>query len=80
LVVLTIKDCNWNSIEEMNEVRNVAKMHGIFTMFFLVLITMWKSVLPELKYMIFTRALEESKAKIKTGEKTDIEKPTSNIF
>ena len=59
----------------MNEVRNVAKIHGIFTMFFLVLITMWKSVLPELKYMIFTRASEESKAKIETGEKTDIENP-----
>ena len=59
----------------MNEVRNVAKIHGIFTMFFLVLITMWKSVLPELKYMIFTRASEESKAKIKTGEKKYIENP-----
>ena len=73
LVVLAIKDGHWGSIEEMNDVQNVSKMHGIFTMLFMVFVMIWKILLPELKYMIFTRASEEAKAKIETGEKTDIE-------
>jgi len=74
LVVFAIKEGHWDSIEEMNEVRNVAKMHSIFTMLFMVLVMIWKIVVPDLK-IIFTSPLEESKAKIETGEKTDIENP-----
>ena len=61
-------------MEEMNEVRNVAKMHSIFTLLFMVLVMIWKIVLPDLK-IIFTSPSEESKTKIETGEKTDIENP-----
>ena len=61
-------------MEEMNEVRNVAKMHSIFTMLFMVLVMIWKIILPDLK-IIFTSPSEESKTNIETGEKTDIENP-----
>ena len=75
LVVYAIKEGHWDSTEEMNEVQNVAKMHSIFTMLFVVLVLIWKIVLPDLKYVIFTSPSEESKTKIETGEKTDIENP-----
>jgi hypothetical protein len=75
MVVYAIKEGHWDSIEEMNEVRNVAKMHGIFTTLFLYLVIIWKMSLPEFSYMISTRASEDSKAKIETGEKADIENP-----
>ena len=74
LVVFAIKEGHWDSTEEMNEVRNVAKMHSIFTLLFMVLVMIWKIVLPDLK-IIFTSPSEESKTKIETGEKTDIENP-----
>ena len=75
MVVFAIKEGHWDSTEEMNEVRNVAKMHGIFTMLFMVLVLIWQRVLPDLKNIVFTSQLEESKAEIETGEKTDIENP-----
>ena len=74
LVVFAIKEGHWDSIEEMNEVRNVAKMHSVFTMLFMVLVMIWKIILPDLK-IIFTSPSEESKTNIETGEKTDIENP-----
>ena len=75
MVVFAIKEGQWDSTEEMNEVRNVAKMHSIFTMLFMVLVLIWKTVLQDLKNIVFTSQLEESKAEIETGEKTDIENP-----
>ena len=74
LVVFAIKEGHWDSIEEMNEFRNVAKMHSVFTMLFMVLVMIWKIILPDLK-IIFTSPSEESKTNIETGEKTDIENP-----
>ena len=74
MVVYAIKEGHWDSIEEMNEVRNVAKMHSVFTMLFMVLVMIWKIILPDLK-IIFTSPSEESKTNIETGEKTDIENP-----
>ena len=75
LVVFAIKEGHWDSTEEMNEVQNVAKIHSIFTILFMVLVSIWKIVLPDLKIIIFTSPSEESKTKIETGEKTDIENP-----
>ena len=75
LVVFAIKEGHWDSTEEMNEVQNVAKIHSIFTILFMVLVSIWKIVLPDLKIMIFTSPSEESKNKSETGEKTDIENP-----
>ena len=74
MVVYAIKEGHWDSIEEMNEVRNVAKMHACFTVLFMVLVVIWKIILPDLK-IIFTSPSEESKTNIETGEKTDIENP-----
>jgi hypothetical protein len=74
MVVYAIKEGHWDSIEEMNEVRNVAKMHSVFTMLFMVLVMIWKIILPDLK-IIFTSPSEESKTNIETGKKTDIENP-----
>ena len=42
LVVFAIKEGHWDSTEEMNEVRNVAKMHTCFTMLFFNLVLIWK--------------------------------------
>ena len=75
IVVSAIKEGHWDSIEEMNKVGNVARMHVNFTALFLYLVLIFKRYLPEFSYLIFTRASEESKAKIETGEKTDIENP-----
>ena len=75
LVVFAIKEGHWDSTEEMNEVRNVAKMHSIFTMLFIILVLIWKIIVPHLRIMSFTSPSEESKAKIETCKKTDIENP-----
>ena len=75
LVVYALMEGQFDSTEEMNEVRNVAKMHSIFTMLFLVLVLIFKRIVPDLKIMISTSPSEESKTKIETGEKTDIENP-----
>ena len=75
LVVFAIKEGHWDSTEEMNEVRNVAKMHSIFTMLFMILVLIWKIIVPHLRIMSFTSPSEESKAKIETCKKTDIENP-----
>ena len=63
----------WDSIEEMNRVKTVVRMHGIFASLFICFVAIWKWVLPERKYVMSTPETKESNLSIETSKKIEIE-------
>ena len=62
----------WDSIEEMNRVKTVVRMHGIFASLFICFVAIWKWVLPEWKYVMSTTETKESNPSIESSKKIEI--------